>query len=230
MQLASAQGVCRTRIAVLLLLAAIIVSAAHLLDWWAYENLALPSFQNGDLGRTLRIMGYLPFWGVAAVALVLSDRACGSGWEARPYRRGALLLGAATSGGICAEILKMLIRRERPGAPLGDYVFRSFAEQPFHTGGLGLPSSHALVAFAAVAMLAYLFPRARYVWYALGIGCAFSRVAAGAHFVSDVVISGVIGFALVALIWRRFAPVPQGTEGPASGQQSVMSPVRAAVG
>lgn len=206
MQVASAQGAHRSRYLALLFFAATLLTAAHLLDWSAYEALAMPAFQNGDLGRTLRVMGYLPVWGIAALALVLCDRAHASGWQTRPYTRGALLFGAATAGGICAELLKILVRRERPGAGVGEYVFRSWAEQPFHTGGLGLPSSHAAVAFAAVAMLARLFPRARYVWYALGIGCAFSRVAAGAHFLSDVVMSGIIGFAVVALIWRRFAP------------------------
>jgi membrane-associated phospholipid phosphatase len=53
-------------------------------------------------------------------------------------------------------------------------------------------------------MLAWLFPRGRPVWFALGVACAYSRVAAGAHFLSDVTVAAVLGLATAALLWRRF--------------------------
>ncbi|HEX7242349.1 MAG TPA: phosphatase PAP2 family protein [Longimicrobiaceae bacterium] len=177
--------------------------AAHLVDRWAYAHLASPGFAGTDLGRMLRVMGFLPLWIAAALALVLTD------WPRRlteslyaALARGALLLGGAVAGGLAAELLKLLFRRERPRAHGGEYVFRAWSERPFSTGGLALPSSHALVAFGALAMLARIFPRAWPVWYALGAGCAFSRVAAGAHFVSDVTLSAVAGVAVAEGLWR----------------------------
>lgn len=176
---------------------------AHLVDRWAFAHLAAPDFAGEDLGRMLRVMGFLPLWAVAALALVLHD------WPLRAERgtraalsRGLLLLLGAGLGGLAAELLKLVFRRERPRAHAGEYVFRAWTERPLSTGGLALPSSHALVAWGAAAVLAHLFPRARWVWYALAAGCGYSRVAAGAHFVSDVVVSGVVGLLVGEGLWR----------------------------
>lgn len=182
------------------LAAALALLLAHLVDRWAFAQLAAPGLSESDLGRMLRVMGFLPLWATAAVALVLHDRAeraAGPAWM-----RGLLLLGSATLGGAAAELLKLLFRRERPRAHAGEYVFRPWTERPLSTGGLALPSSHALVAWAAAGMLARLFPRARWVWYALAAGSSYSRVAAGAHFVSDVVLSAVVGLLVAEGLWR----------------------------
>ncbi|MGH7560630.1 MAG: phosphatase PAP2 family protein, partial [Gemmatimonadales bacterium] len=68
---------------------------------------------------------------------------------------------------------------------------------------IGLPSSHVMVAFAGAAVLARLFPGAAPVGYLLAAGCALTRVLARAHFLSDVVVGAVAGWAVGALIWRR---------------------------
>ena len=145
-------------------------------------------------------MGFLPLWLVAALALALHDRAT------MGYRRGALLAASATLGGIAAELLKLVFRRLRPAAQDGEYAFRAFTDRPFSTGGLALPSSHALVAFGAAAMLSRLFPRARVVWWGVAWGCALTRVAAGAHFLSDVVVAAVVGWLVAWILWQNFPP------------------------
>jgi membrane-associated phospholipid phosphatase len=183
-----------------LLASAAALVVAHLVDRWAYVHLAAPGLSGEDLGRMLRVMGFLPLWATAALALVLHDRPERPGRGA--WTRGLLLLGSATLGGAAAEVLKLVFRRERPRAHGGEYVFRAWTERPFSTGGLALPSSHALVAWGAAAMLAHLFPRARWVWYALAAGSSYSRVAAGAHFVSDVVLSAIVGLAVAEGLWR----------------------------
>jgi membrane-associated phospholipid phosphatase len=43
------------------------------------------------------------------------------------------------------------------------------------------------------------------VWWALAWGCALTRVAAGAHFFSDVTVSFVGGWAVGNLVWWVFA-------------------------
>jgi membrane-associated phospholipid phosphatase len=195
--------------AALLIGAALAIIAAHAFDGWAYDNLVWARIYETDFGRMLRIFGFAPFWLLAAAALTLHDwplrSSAGAG---HALRRGTLLFAAAATGGIVAEPLKLLLRRERPWAHDGEYVFRSFAERPLSTGGLALPSSHALVAFAAAAMLARLLPRARAVWYLAAAGCALSRVLAGAHFVSDVVVAAVVGWFTTALLWRFATRAP----------------------
>lgn len=179
----------------LICIAAIVL--AHLLDGWAWQHLVDPEVYEHDRGRLLRVVGYYPVWIAMALALWLHSR----------DRRRALLLGVVPGlGGLAAEVLKLLLRRERPGPHEGEYFFRSFSERSFSTSGLALPSSHALVAFAGAFILCKLYPRAWPVWLALGAGCALTRVQAHAHFLSDVVTAGVAAWMVVELCWKYSPP------------------------
>lgn len=177
--------------------------AATALDGWAYRVLVVADVYDHDWGRMLRVAGFLPTWAVVSAALLLGRSASAPSSDSTRWR-AVLPLIAATIGGIAAEVLKLLLRRERPEAHAGAYVFRSWRDHPLSTGGLSLPSSHALVAFAAAAMLARLYPRARWLWYALAAGCALTRVLARAHFLSDVMLSAIIAWAIAALLWRWY--------------------------
>jgi membrane-associated phospholipid phosphatase len=187
----------RTRATIIAFGAAALL-VAHLLDPLAFRYLRLDDVYGEDWGRMLRVMGFLPLWAAAAAALILHDRVP---LRAAFRSRGGLLFLGATIGGIAAEVTKIIVRRRRPG-DLGEYTFRSFADRPFSSGGLGLPSSHALVAFGAAAVLARIFPRARWIWWGLAWGCGLTRVADGAHFFSDVAAAALLGWLVGALVWR----------------------------
>lgn len=186
--------------------AATALLAAHLLDRAAYLYLYDPTVYDHDWGRMLRTMGFLPFWLAAAAALWLHDRgASGAGAARQPrraYSRALLLAAAPTLSGAVGALLQLLIRRERPWAAGGAYVFRPWSNHPLSGAGLAMPSSHAVVAFGAAFALARLFPRAAVVWYLLAVGCALTRVAARAHFLSDVALGALVAWAVVALLWR----------------------------
>jgi membrane-associated phospholipid phosphatase len=195
----------RSRVLAGVAAALVLVIAAHAADRWAYEALAVEGVYEEDWGRMLRVMGFLPFWLAAGIALVLHDWPLRLPGSVRPaVRRGLLLVGSAALSGGVGELLKLLFRRERPRAHDGEYFFRAFTDRPLHSGGLALPSSHAIIAFGAAAMLARLFPRASPVWYALAAGCGLTRVAAGAHFLSDIAVAFLAAWAVAALLWRRF--------------------------
>jgi membrane-associated phospholipid phosphatase len=151
-------------------------------------------------------MGSLVFWGPLVVAVWLEDRA-------RQPRSGGgawlLLFGPALAGGV-AELLKIVLRRERPGLHDGAYYFRPFSERLFDTKDLGIPSSHVMVAFGGAVVLARLFPRAAPVGYLLAAGCGATRVMAGAHFVSDVMVGALAGWLVGAVLWRYFGRKPAG--------------------
>jgi membrane-associated phospholipid phosphatase len=184
-----------------LIIAAVLATvAAIVLDRWSYDHLVYASVYDKDWGRLLRVMGFLPTWGVAALALWLQER----GVRAGAGRRALLLVGSPALAGLVGETLKLVFRRERPEAHAGAYAFRAFTERPFSTSGLALPSSHTIVAFGAAAMLGYLFPRARWVWFALAAGCAATRLLAHAHFLSDVVVAALTALATSAWLWRRY--------------------------
>jgi len=122
--------------------------------------------------------------------------------------RALLILLAPIFTGLLAEGMKLLARRERPDMCDGQWAFREWADRPLSISGLGLPSGHAAVAFAAAFMLCRLHPESRYLWVGIALGCAASRVYYGAHFLSDVVLSGILAYAVTAAIWHVYEGKP----------------------
>ncbi len=181
-----------------ILAAALVTVLALLLDHWVWDHFSYPSVYQHDWGRLLRVMGSLVLWAPLALAIGLELRARDL---RRPSGAWRLLAAPVLAGGV-AELLKLLVRRERPGLHQGAYVFRGFAERPFDTHDIGFPSSHAMVAFAGAAVLARLYPRAAAVAYLLAFGCAATRVLAQAHFASDVVAGGIAGWAVGTWVGR----------------------------
>ena len=192
-----------------LVLSLAVVAVAHLLDPWAWRVLRDARVYERDWGRLLRILGYLPTWGIVALALWQGgeDRVAGA-------RRARLVLLAPLVGGLVAEVGKLLVRRLRPDPELFGYAFRAFAEGPWSNRGMGLPSSHMLVAFAGASALAVLFPRLRWLWYALAAGCGLTRVLAVGHFLSDVVVAACLGWGVARGVAHWDASRSAG-EGPA---------------
>lgn len=184
------------------------IVAAHLLDRVVWQDLRALRVNDRDWGRLLRSMGYLPTWIVIAGAIWLHDRAdamvSASGGEPTAHWgwRGGLVVLAPTISGAIAEVLKMLIRRQRPVPDVFGYQWRPFSDDPFSSRALGMPSSHVMVAFAGATVLARLFPRAWWLWYLLAGGCALTRVLAVGHFFSDVVVAAILGYAVGVVMAR----------------------------
>ena len=183
-----------------LIIAVVAIACAHLLDATAWRSARLLSVNDKDWGRLLRSMGYLPTWGVIALGFWLQQQ----DHPRRTKYAWALVLGPAL-GGSLAEVLKLSIRRLRPNPDVFEYVFRPFADGPLSNRGMGMPSSHVLVAFAGATVLAQLYPRARWLWYTLAAGCAATRVLAMGHFLSDTVVAAVLGVVVSTLLWERWA-------------------------
>ncbi len=196
----------RAAIALVITLAFVLLPAFG--DKWVFDHWSNPNVYGTEWGRLLRVMGWWPTWLIASVALYLHRRA---GDPAAAKRDAWLLAGSPALAGILCEIMKLLIRRERPGLWNGESVFRSFAEHPWSTAGLATPSSHTMVAFGALTMMARLFPRASWVWYALAWGCGLTRILDHAHFVSDVTFAAVLGWAVAWGLYLRYAPPPATT-------------------
>ncbi|MBM3884464.1 MAG: phosphatase PAP2 family protein [Gemmatimonadetes bacterium] len=176
-----------------LAITAVLTALAWVADAWAYARWYDPKVYDRDWGRLLRVMGFLGTWLALAVAIALQEGA-EPARRALAKRRASLLFWSAALGGLVAEVGKLTIRRERPEPHDGVHVFRDWGERTWSTAGLAMPSSHTLVAFAGAAMLARLYPRVRWVGYALAAGCALTRVMARAHFLSDVVLAAGLGW------------------------------------
>jgi membrane-associated phospholipid phosphatase len=184
------------------------MTVAMLVDRHIYLVYSDSRSGNNDWHRMFRTCGFLPTWLFVGAVLMLHQRHrtkatlrrhLGTRWPA-----GLILITNVISCGLMGELIKMIVRRERPNAHDGFYVFRPFTEKPFGTGGLGFPSSHAIIAFAAAWILCRLYPKTWPVWLILGIGCAVARVRSGSHFVSDVTASMIISYGITAVMWHKF--------------------------
>lgn len=158
-----------------------------------------------DLLLLLRVWGSLWLWlGIAFTAGLLEWRRVRRKLDGTLERVGVLLL-SPLAGGLVAEALKLVVRRERP-SDLDAYLFRSWLERPWSTSGLGLPSSHAAVAFAGSAALGLLYPELRWPAVLMALGCGFTRVASGAHYPSDVLAAALVGVLCAMLVSKRLVP------------------------
>jgi len=169
-----------------------------LVDRWLYDHAQYAAVYETEWGRLLRVMGWYPTWLIAAAALWLQQR---NGDRVTAKRHALGLVFAPALAGIVCEVLKLVIRRERPEINGGDYGFRGWDDQPFSTAGLAMPSSHTMVAFAAATILARIFPGGRWIWYLLAAGCAATRVLAHAHFLSDVMVGALFGWSIGWGVW-----------------------------
>lgn len=116
-------------------------------------------------------------------------------------RRAVFIFACPAAAGLAAEVLKVITRRMRPEHADGFYRFKGLSEgatsvfsPAFWEGkGLGMASSHAAVAFAGALAAGMLWPRARWWLVGLALITCVSRIAVGAHFVSDVYVGATLG-------------------------------------
>ena len=188
----------RAAVALAVTLAFLVVPAFA--DQWMYAHAYHRNLYDLDWARLLRLMGWWPTWALMAFTLWLHERSLAP-TAAVATRRALLLAGSPAVAGILCEVMKLLIRRERPDVGAGAWLFRSWDEQTFSTAGLATPSSHTMVAFGGATMAARLFPGARWVFYALAWGCAATRVLSHAHYVSDATFGALLGWAVGWGVW-----------------------------
>jgi membrane-associated phospholipid phosphatase len=145
--------------------------------------------------------GRLYLW--AALALFFIFRHWGGTDAAKVregLRRGVFVFLVPVAAGGAAEALKLLTRRLRPEENQGLYAFKPVTTlNPLSTNfwdnsSLGLASSHAAVAFGAALAAGILLPRLRWPLLALAFLCTLSRVAVGAHFLSDAIAGTALAF------------------------------------
>jgi lipid A 4'-phosphatase len=167
----------------------------------------------GDTGAKLAYVAL----SAAAVAALLGAPGLRR-WRARlSFLWLALLLGP---GLLVNVVLKEEVERPRPYQVVelgGPQAFvPAFAPSPPGADGASFVSGHAAIAFYLIA-LAWVFPQRRRRWWVVGVafGAAMglTRMAAGAHFLSDVVFAYFAVHATAALaawiVARLLPPDPQ---------------------
>jgi len=191
--------------AIFVLLAAGAMFFAMQLDRWVFHVINNPDGLPSWLVQSARLLGEMPTWIIATplvafASFILNTRRS----LLASFERSLLIIWAPMLAGFCSTTLKLLLRRERPDAHDGAYVFRPWNELPFDTSGLGLPSGHASVAFGAAFMLMFMFPRLGPLWLFGAILCGLTRLMPQAHFFSDVIGGAILGFASAWLMWSMY--------------------------
>lgn len=184
-----------------------VFAALCLVDRPAYLALHNPAAQTYLADAIIKAAGTVyPWLAIAAVMALAAIPRARAGAGARAFRPAALLVSSSALAGGAAEVLKLILRRERPILHDGFHVYRSLAgDRAWHSGGLDLPSSHAAVAFGAAFALCVIAPRLSPLWVLIGVACAAQRVVAGAHFVSSVFLAGALAYASVTFLCRAGA-------------------------
>lgn len=185
----------RFRMAVLLVAGFVILTVLDIPLTYALFVSDREPIQNSDLYRVVRVVGSLWLWLLIMWIVYRYDRV----WD----RAGSLFF-APILAGLTAEALKLIIARERPVTDPttlrdGWYSFRPLFSGFSDATNLGLPSSHAAVAFAGCMCLAAWMPRAKWIFILLASACAVMRLVQGAHYATDIYLGALIGWA-----WARF--------------------------
>jgi len=193
------------RIGLFLALALTGLVLAHLLDLSVYKQFNNGPAANRGLPKMFRGGGYIPLWVFLGLALVFLDTAkMKTLGLAGVLQRGIPIILSVVLAGALTEGAKTLIHRARPPESGwdGHYQFRWGSDDPLSTDSVGMPSSHAGVAFGAAWILMRMYPRAAPVWILIGIGCAWQRLLDRAHFFSDVFASALAGFIAAWAVWH----------------------------
>lgn len=139
----------------------------------------------------------------------------------RLFRRATFVFLVPTLAAGAAEVLKGLTRRERPLVALdeqglgGWFHFRWWWDGALDWSNLGFVSSHAAAAFGLAYALCVVWPRLAGLWVVLGVMVAFTRVLAGAHFLSDVYGGLVVAYSAGVFVYEidRYNNGGRGIEG-----------------
>lgn len=95
---------------------------------------------------------------------------------------------------IVSFLLKIAIQRPRP-YQIG--VVSSLLEGASHNiWNFSFPSFQAMLVFCAIPILSKEFPKLKNIWIIFAVLIAISRVYLGVHFMSDILVGGLIGYFL----------------------------------
>ena len=104
---------------------------------------------------------------------------------------------------IAGFFLKLMIKRERPFQAELVSTFDLLEKANYSSWNFSFPSFQAMMVFCAVPIVSKNFPKFKYAWILFAGLVAFSRVYLGLHFLSDVIVGGIIGYFIGLIIINK---------------------------
>ena len=208
------------------LLAGVDVKELESEDWYQVIR------QVGYVPLWILIAGLIYLLDRAAARATIRDSGPTIVWPARPvHHRAGLVALSVVLAGLSADLVKYLVGRSRPLSPeQAQELTERFAESSgrvFHAGytywgggmwqdlgwtggfpklteqlGDGFFSGHTATAFGGMVMLALLYRPIRVPALILAFACGWSRLAAQAHSLSDVVAGAMVGAVVAWTLYR----------------------------
>ncbi|WP_432797576.1 phosphatase PAP2 family protein [Poriferisphaera sp. WC338] len=120
------------------------------------------------------------------------------------------MIGALAWTGIGVNLIKVLFGRFRPTMLLetGEFGFSWFSVV---YNQLSFPSGHAATTGTIACVLWLMKPRLWFVWFALGVIIAFTRIFTHSHFISDVLAGSYVG--VILTLWLHYLVTKPGKIG-----------------
>jgi hypothetical protein len=122
--------------------------------------------------------------------------------DSKMQKTAGFALEAFLDAEFIATVMKDVDRRESPASipPGGDFAHTWFKRSGPALRGIGVfPSGHTIAAFSLATITARQYSNHKWVPYAcygLATMVGFSRVTLSGHFVSDVVVGGLLGYSI----------------------------------
>ena len=103
---------------------------------------------------------------------------------------------------ILSFILKFAIQRLRPFQQDLVSIPEILMSKSYEIWNFSFPSFQAMLVFCALPIISKEFPKIKWAWIIFAILVAFSRVYFGLHFLSDVIVGGILGYLIGVLVIR----------------------------
>ena len=164
---------------------------------------------NHALATIKNIAGYFTYFGYGAYPIGVFAILTLIAYLLKPMRkyRHIFLLGllALIISGIACDILKVFFGRARPVMWWANnshiYGFHWF-EFNFHATFWSFPSGHSTTAASFCAVLWLTVKRFRFIWILIAVGVFASRILLLAHYSSDTLAGGYLGWLTAYLLYR----------------------------
>ncbi len=159
--------------------------------------------------RATRLGEFAWPWGISA-AFVAGGLALGDNYA---RNTGWLAMEAMLHSGLVVQLGKHLAGRQRPSYENGvdrwhgpAAFFKRYQEGDTFSHYDAFPSGHTVTAFSLATVIASRYPRPFLVpllGYAAAAACGLSRLTEDAHWMSDVLVGAVVGYAVGRMVVRN---------------------------